>query len=313
MVFMPKANVAVTIRSFDYTGSAYDILTSRFNTVYTNRSRRRLSEDELIHAICEVRGVIAGTESFSSQVISSSPDLAVISRVGVGTDTIDMAAARNAGIKVMTTPQSPVFAVAEHTIGLILAVQKKIPAYNHAVHEGDFSVQPGSMLKGKTVGIIGMGRIGQQVAALLDAFGCTIIYYDPFASPDVKHSWKKTASLDELIRMADIISLHAPAQQGNRPLLDQERLSQCKKGVVIINTARGSLIDDVALANALKKGFVKGAGLDVFVKEPYAGPLLDYPTVIMTPHVASNTTESRADMEMEAVTNLIQSLEGKDP
>jgi D-3-phosphoglycerate dehydrogenase len=310
MVFMPKANVAVTIRSFDYTGPAYDILTSRFNTVYTNRSRRRLNEDELIHAIHEVRGVIAGTESFSSRVISSSPDLAVISRVGVGTDTIDMEAARNAAIKVMTTPQSPVFAVAEHTIGLILAVQKKIPAYNHAVLEGDFSVQPSSMLKGKMVGIIGMGRIGQQVATLLDAFGCKIIYYDPFASLEVKRSWKKTASLDELLGMSDIISLHAPAQKDNTPILNREAFNQCRHGIRIINTARGSLVDESALSEALRTGRVAGAGLDVTIKEPYEGPLLAFPQVIITPHIASNTVESRKDMEKEAVENLIKGLGG---
>lgn len=304
-----KPPVAVTIRSFDHNGPAFAQLCSHYNIVYLNQTGHRLSERELVSVISGVQGVIAGTESFSEEVLKSARDLRVISRIGVGTDNIDMSAAAQYGIKVLNTPTAPVAAVAEHTLGLILSVLKQIPEYNEAIRRGDYSIRTGKLLSGKKVGLIGLGRIGTAVAELLTALGCTIIFFDPFRNGAVPGSWQKAGSIESLLAASDIISLHAPPLPDGRPLLSDNEFNCCKKGIVIINTARGALIDETSLESALNTGTVSAAGLDVVSSEPYSGPLLNYPQVVITPHVASNTVESRQEMELEAVNNLINALE----
>jgi D-3-phosphoglycerate dehydrogenase len=164
------------------------------------------------------------------------------------------------------------------------------------------------MLKGRTCGIIGMGRIGQKVGALLAAFGCRVMYFDPYCAQVPDSRFIKVESLDTLLSESDIITLHTPAIEDQEPIIRRRTLMVCKKGVVIINTARGSLIDEESLLEALKERRVYAAGLDVFRSEPYSGALLACPQVVATPHVASNTVESRKEMEMEAVNNLIMAF-----
>jgi D-3-phosphoglycerate dehydrogenase len=139
--------------------------------------------------------------------------------------------------------------------------------------------------------------------------GCPVIYYDPFRTHPLGEPWVHVKKLEDLVKQADIITLHAPAQKDNNSILNGSLLGQCRRNVIIINTARGSLIDERGLINALDNGTVRAAGLDVLPKEPYEGPLLGYPQVIITPHVASNTVESREQMETEALVNLISALE----
>ncbi len=167
------------------------------------------------------------------------------------------------------------------------------------------SLTPGLLLDKKTVGIVGLGRIGYRVAEILDALGCRIVFYDPFTTMDPHEDWVRSKTLEELVRQSDIITLHAVSQMDNKPLFNADEFSKCKKGVIIINTARGTLIDERALVLALENGTVSSAGLDVFSTEPYKGPLLSFSQVIVTPHVASNTIESRRIMEREAFTNLL--------
>jgi D-3-phosphoglycerate dehydrogenase len=263
---------------------------------------------DLCNAIIDVDGIIAGTESYNANVLKSAPHLKVISRVGVGLDNIDLEYAKKRGICVLNTPLAPVDAVAEHTIALIFSIFKKIPQYYDKAHQGDYSIQQGSLLSGKTIGIIGLGRIGQKVATLLDALGTKIVYYDPLVKKNMPEKWVQINNLDDLFQTADIISLHSSPQSGNLPVLDKNAFARCKAGVVIINTARGSLIDEKALIHALDSGIISSAGLDVVSIEPYKGPLLDYPQVVITPHVASNTVESRQQMEIEAVENMLHTF-----
>ncbi len=206
---------------------------------------------------------------------------------------------------VTITPAAPVQAVAEHTLALLLAVAKQIPVYQERLRKGDDTPLPAVLLAGRTAGIIGMGRIGRRVAGILEALGCRICYYDPNVDAGIP-SWSREENLQALVKASDILTLHVPAQPGNRPLIGRELISLCRKGVIMVNTARGSLIDEEALADALEDGTVAGAGLDVFPHEPYRGPLLQFPQVVATPHVASNTVETRRQMEMEAVDQLIQ-------
>ena len=305
MIIMSMFNIAITIRSFNTEGPAMKKLRDHFSISYINTTGKRLTEEQIVAAIHDADAVIAGTESYSAVVISKSPRLAIISRVGVGLDSIDMIAAEKRKISVLSTPDSPVPAVAEHALALMLSILKKIPSYNHEIRSGNPPVSPGGMLSGKTIGIIGMGRIGRRMAGILDNLGCRILFYDPYISEPALGHFKKRNSLNDLLADADIISLHAPPSTDGRPLLDRPALSCCKRGIIIINTARGTLIDEPALADALKNGTVAAAGLDVFGHEPYDGPLLSFPQVIATPHVASNTAESRDMMEMESVNNLI--------
>jgi len=272
---------------------------------YWNQRGQRLSEEELCAAVRDADGVIAGTEKYTARVIGCAPQLQVISRVGSGTDSIDLSAVQKRGIRVCTTPKAVVQPVAEHTIALILSVLKGITVYDAAMRRKDHTVTAGTLLAGKTVGIIGLGRIGFRVATLLSAFGCSICFVDPAAVRDVPGAWQRAASVEALLENSDIVTLHAGPQADGSPVLSAERFRSVKRGIVIINTARGSLIDEDAMAAALKDGTVSGAGLDVFREEPYAGPLLAFPQVVATPHVASNTRESRGEMEREAVQNLL--------
>ncbi len=306
---MQKSTLAITIRSFALSESVRRRLNKFLDIHFINNSERRLTEAELKDAVKNADAVIAGTEPFSRAVIESALRLKIISRVGTGLDSIDLEAASERGIRVLTTPGSTVQPVAEHTLSLILCAMKRIPEYNESVRRGDHRIKQASLLYKKTVGIIGLGRIGFRVGELLSCLGCPVLYFDPYLRYTPPDSWKRAASFRELLTGADIITLHASAPKRNVPLLNREAFNQCRKGVLVINTARGSLVDEHALVEALQRGIVAGAGLDVFMKEPYDGPLLSFPQVIVTPHVASNTRESRQAMEFEAVENLIVAIE----
>lgn len=309
MIIMSMLNLAITIRSFNYDGPAIKKLNDVFTISYANRSGRRLSGDALVHALSDADCVIAGTETFNDAIFEQSPRLKAISRVGTGLDSIDLAAAKKREIGILSTPHSPIPAVTEHTLSLIFSVMKNIPYYNEAMRRGNPQIKPGRMLAGKKVGVIGLGKIGAHVAAALDFFGCSVTYYDPYTPQPSNHAWKRVTSLPELIKDIDILTLHASADSKAPPLVDADVLSMSKHGLIIINTARGTLIDEAALLDALKSGQVYGAGLDVFCHEPYSGELLTFPQVVATPHVASNTLESRYEMETEAAENLIRYFE----
>ncbi|MGC9436301.1 MAG: NAD(P)-dependent oxidoreductase [Methanomicrobiales archaeon] len=303
---MDKNRVAITIRGFNTRGAAMDLLRHHFDITYANTSGQRLEERQLIDALQNADAAIAGTEEFSESVIEACPGLWAISRVGVGTDSIDKDAARRHNIRIFNTPDAPVQAVAEHTLALILSLLKHIPEYNQNARQGIHAVRPATLLSGKIAGVIGMGRIGFRVAEILDAIGCRIIFYDPFLERNVPAEWERMDAIEDVLGTADIITLHAAPVPNQAPLLDAKTLKRCKNDAIIINTARGSFIDEDALVSALKEGWIAGAGLDVAQHEPLDGPLLDFPQVIVTPHVASNAREAREQMEMEAVMNLVE-------
>jgi D-3-phosphoglycerate dehydrogenase len=305
---MEKWKIAITIRSFNYNNPSMAALDPSCDVIYKNKSGHHLSEEDLIRALTGVQGAIAGTEGFSRRVLEKSTDLRIISRVGVGIDSIDTETAKRLGIRILTTRQAPAQAVAEHTLALLLAVAKKIVASNDAMRRGDFAVRPGLLIQGRRAGIVGLGQIGSRVARLLQAFGSPIAFHDPAPATPPEEGWKQVESLADLVAGVEILSLHAPALPGGRPLLTAPILDHCKPGMILVNTARGSLIDEKALLRAIEDGRVAGAGLDVFSTEPYTGPLLSCPAVVATPHVASNTIESRELMEAEAMTNLLHAL-----
>lgn len=305
---MQKQNLAITIRSFSPGDPSMERLERSFNIIYRNTTGKRLSETEMMEVITDADAVIAGTEPISSRVIGNAKRLKFISRVGVGLDSIDMDAAKKQRIRILTTPGATIQPVAEHTLALLFCVTKRITEYNTSVRQGNHAVKEASMILGKNAGIIGLGKIGFRVGELLSCLGCSIYFFDPYSNSPVPANWKKVDSPEELFKVSDIITLHAPAQKDNKPLLNRETFNQCRTGVIVINTARGSLVDEDALSEALKHGKVAGAGLDVFRNEPYSGPLLSIPQVVVTPHVASNTIESRKAMEHEAILGLVDAL-----
>lgn len=297
--------IVITLTSFgEYDEKPLRLLRDRRFKVALNPYKRKLKRDEVIGLCSDAVGIIAGTETLDREVIERLTNLKVISRCGTGLDNIDLTLADSKGIKIFNTPDAPTSAVAELTIGLILNLLRKITDMHNAVTGGKWEKLMGNLLYGKKVGVIGFGRIGKKVAGLLKAFGCEVSYSDPF----VKESSNglKRRDLKELLGWADIISLHVSYPE---KILGKEELLSTKKGAWLVNTSRGRVIDEDALYMMLKSGHLSGAALDVFEEEPYSGPLKDLDNCMLTPHVGSYTRESRSEMELESVTNLLKGLE----
>lgn len=277
--------------------------------VYLNPFKRPLSEEELISLLDkETVGIIAGLEPIRRGTLENS-SIRVISRCGSGVSNIDLEAAHDLGITVFSTPDALVTAVAELTIGALLSLFRSIPAKDRAVRLGHWDKRPGHQLSGKTVAVIGFGRIGQRVGGLLQAFSARVVAVDPAYSGEV--NGVSIVNLEKALREADIITLHA---SGESCLIHEAEFQRMKPGVYLLNAARGSLVDEAALIRALKREQVAGAWLDTFSREPYDGPLRKYEQVILTPHIGSYTFECRREMELEAVENLLKGLiEAREP
>lgn len=307
---MPKT-VLVTTSSF----GAHDLgpkaaLREAGFEVHENSLRRKLKEEEVLELLRRHKplGMIAGVEPLTERVLeAASGHLKVISRCGIGTDTVDLEAAKRLGIRVFNTPDAPSQAVAELTVALMLAVLRRVCEADRALRRGEWKPLMGRLLGSRTVGVVGLGRIGARVAALVQAFGTQVLGHDPRGDLPAMPGVKRTG-LDELIAETDIITLHVPISKENKHLINARRLSAMRKGAVLINTSRGGLVDEQALAEALKSGRLAGAGLDTFEEEPYQGPLKDLPQVTLTCHMGSAAEECRTRMEKEAADNLISGL-----
>lgn len=273
--------------------------------VKANPKKRKLTEDETLALFAEVRpaGLVAGLEPLNRRVLEAArAHLKVVSRCGTGLDNVDLDAAKELGIRVYNTPDAPAPAVAELTLALMLAALRGVAESDRAVRAGRWERRVGGLLGARTVGVVGYGRVGRRVAALCRAFGCTALAYDPVPFEDAA---VRRAGLAELLAESDVVTLHA---SGTARLLDAAALAAMKKGAVLVNTARGGLVDEAALAAALRSGALSAAGLDVFEAEPYAGPLKDLPNVVLTAHLGSAAAECRGRMELEAAENLVRGL-----
>jgi len=281
-----------------------DVLTKRKIGFTINPYGRRLSEDEIrkVLAAGGYDGILAGLEPLTRAVLSGAKGLKVISRVGVGLDNVDLAAAKSLRIKVFNTPGVLTDSVAELTLGLMLAALRRITWSDRKIRIGVWDKKMGGLLKGKVVGIVGLGNIGQRVAQLVKAFGAKVIANDVRR---VKTNGVKKIALAELLKNADIVSLHS---SDAKCLIAQKEIDAMKPGVIIVNTARGALIDEQSLAHGLIAGKISCAALDVFKDEPYSGKLLELDNVIVTPHIGSYAREARIAMEKMAVANLIKGL-----
>jgi D-3-phosphoglycerate dehydrogenase len=276
-----------------------------------NPHGRVLTEDEVAQLLTDVDGLIAGTEPLSERVLTQSPRLRVISRVGVGIERIDLAAAERLGVQVFVTPDSLTDAVAELTLCAMLTLLRGVSEMNASLHAGRWEKHMGQLLRGKTVGIVGLGRIGRAVALLLEPFGVRCIARDE----EPEYEWAAAhgvefMTLDELLRQADIVTVHA---SGNECLIGTKELALVRPGVFVLNAARGGLVDEEGLHDALASGRLAGCYVDVFEREPYEGSLRGLPNALLTPHVGSYAREARALMERDAVDNLLRVLKDGKP
>jgi D-3-phosphoglycerate dehydrogenase / 2-oxoglutarate reductase len=302
-----RKTILTTTSSFgSHSSDGIDELSRHGFQVVLNPFGRKLQAQELLELLEKHRpvGLLAGLEPIAQPALTQARDyLKVISRVGVGWDNIDLAAAAELGILVYRTSGVLTQAVAELTIGLMLAALRSIALQDRNVRQGLWKKRMGGLLHNKMLGLIGFGAIGRRVGELAKAFGCEVVYYDPQPVPV---DWARKVSLAELMAEADIISLHA---SGKECLLGAEELNSLgKRGVLLVNTARGELIDDEALCACLKEGRIGYAALDVFAEEPYKGPLCALENVILTPHIGSYALESRLLMEETAISNLLRGL-----
>ena len=258
-----------------------------------------LSHDDLVAALRDCEGLVVRSETkVTADLMDNSPKLRVVGRAGVGVDNIDVPAATVRGIVVMNAPDGNTITTAEHTMALLVSLARRVPQANTSLRSGKWDRKRfiGVELQGKTLGIVGLGRIGRTVASRARAFGMNIVAYDPFISPEHSRDLEiEVVPLGEVFARADFLTVHTPLTAETRGIVDREAFSKMKPGIRIINCARGGLVDEEALYEAIKSGIVAGAALDVFTKEPPPAdhPLLGLEEVIATPHLGASTTEAQ--------------------
>lgn len=281
---------------------------------------RKLKEDELAEMVSDFDGLIAGTEPITDKVMSHGKNLKLISRVGIGLDSVDLLAAERRGIQVSYTPDAPAPAVAELTVGMMLTLLRSVHVANSQMHQGLWHRYFGRRISEITIGIIGVGRIGRGVIERLASFRPAKILINDI-TPEVEFSsmsWVQSASKEEIYQQADLISLHVPLTAQTKNMIQYNHLKAMKEDAIVINTSRGGIINEVDLARALNEGHLSAAAVDVFEQEPYDGELRDIERCLLTSHMGSMSVDCRTRMEIEATEEAVrfltgQSLEGAVP
>ena len=254
--------------------------------------------EKLLAAVPEADALLVrSATTVDAEVLGAAPKLKIVARAGVGLDNVDVDAATERGVLVVNAPTSNIHSAAEHAVALLLAAARQVTAADASLraHTWKRSSFSGTEIFGKTVGVVGLGRIGQLVAQRLSAFGAHIVAYDPYVSPArAAQLGIELLSLDDLLGRSDFISVHLPKTPETAGLIDKEALAKTKPGVIIVNAARGGLVDETALAEAITSGHVRAAGIDVFTSEPCTdSPLFDLPQVVVTPHLGASTEEAQ--------------------
>lgn len=291
-------------------------LESLVGQVSYNDTGKPLSSDQIAALLPGVDGYIAGLDTIDDAALAAAGSLRVIARYGVGTDNVDLAAARARGIVVTNTPGANAQAVAELAVALLLLLARPVLSAAAATREGGWPRTAGLSLGGKTIGLVGFGAIGRHVARLLSGFDCRLMTSDPWCNLDMAANLGvAVVELDELLAASDFISLHAPVTPETRGMVDAAFLSKMKAGAFLVNTARGELVDEGALYEALVSGHVRGAALDAFASEPpgAGNPLLSLPNVIATPHMGAHTDGATTTMGRMALADCLAVLRGDEP
>ncbi|TCP52071.1 D-3-phosphoglycerate dehydrogenase [Tamaricihabitans halophyticus] len=269
----------------------------------------------LLAAVAEADAlVVRSATQVNAEVFAATNRLKVVARAGVGLDNVEVPAATERGVLVVNAPTSNIVSAAEHACALLLAVARQVPAADASLHGGAWkrSSFSGVELGGKTVGVVGLGKIGQLVAHRLAAFGTKLIAYDPYASAArAAQLGIELVALDDLLQRADVITIHLPKTDETKGLIDAGALAKTKPGVIIVNAARGGLIDEAALADSVREGHVRGAGIDVFATEPTTeSPLFGLDNVVVTPHLGASTAEAQDRAGTDVARSVLLALRG---
>ncbi|QQE80674.1 phosphoglycerate dehydrogenase [Alicyclobacillus sp. SO9] len=279
--------------------------------------RTGLKEDELIAAVSDAEALLVRSQTkVTRKVIQACGQLKVIGRAGVGVDNIDVDAATEHGIVVINAPDGNTISAAEHTFAMLISLSRHIPQARQTMQEGkwDRKTFVGVELSGKTLAVVGMGRIGTEVAKRAKAFGMRLVAYDPFLTEDRAKTLGVTLkSLEDAVAEADFVTVHTPLTKDTKHIIDEKMFGKMKTGVRIVNCARGGIIDEVALCEALTSGKVAGAAFDVFEEEPVTAdhPLLQFPQVITTPHLGASTVEAQVNVAVSVAEEVGHVLVGK--
>ena len=307
---MSAKKPAFLVTGADLASAALALL-GDYEVIYAGKAP---TEDDIV-ALCKQNdpvAIIVRYGKVGAAAMAAAPSLKVISKHGSGTDTIDKAAAAARGIQVVAAPGANAAAVAEHALALLLACAKSIVALNERMHAGhwDKATHKSVELEGRTVGLVGLGAIGLRFARMADAMGMRVLGFDPYAKdlPAYVHR----VDLETIWRESDVISLHCPLTADNAKLLNAQTLAACKKGVIIVNTARGGLIDEPALLEAIRGGQVASAGLDSFAVEPLTAPhpFHGEPRIMLSPHIGGVTADAYVKMGVGAAKNALAVLHG---
>ena len=300
----------------DLTPESLDLLRGRAGTCVTRVPPKTKA---VRAALADATAIITRSDfQLDAPLLEQAPKLRLIARMSAGLNGIDVNAATERGILVMNIPGVSAIAAAEHTLTLMLALNRNLPALHESLREGwwlyDRGQQIGAQLHGKRIGIIGLGSVGHRVAQLCLALGMSVLAYDPYISDEqVNDKRIQLASLDELLAAADYVSLHVPATAETTDMFDAERLSRMKPGACFINTAHGGIVREALLAEALKAGRLGGVALDVWNEEPpFNSPLIGLDRVIHTPHIGDNTAEARQDLSLQIARQVIDALDDRD-
>ncbi len=283
--------------------------------VWVHSSETALERDELAEAVHDAHGVLVVGDRFDAELMDASPHLKVLSNYGVGVDNIDLDAAAARGIAVTNLPHEVTYSTAELAMALLLACVRRIPEADQFVRtHNPFSWTPtiimGDNLQGKTIGIVGFGRIGQRVAKMAKAFDMRIVYYSRTRKRDVEETTGVGyLDLPDLLRRADVVSLHIPGGEDTKHLIGAPELAMMAPNAILVNLARGTVVDEEALADALEAGSIRAAGLDVFENEPAVNTkLTTLPNVVLTPHIGTTTWQAREAMTKGALANIVSTL-----
>lgn len=314
---MNKPNVGraliTTVPFADRNRLPIELLESADIDYVVNPLGRRLKEQELAEMITDFDVLIAGTEPITERVMDAASRLKLVSRVGIGLDSVDLLAAERRGIRVSYTPDAPAPAVAELTVGLMLSLLRSIHLANLQMHNGSWNRYSGRRLPEVTLGIIGTGRIGTRVLRRIASFGTPRVLANdldpnPKLVPELKLEW---VGKDEMYRQADIISIHVPLTAQTKNMIRREQLLQMKPDALLINTSRGGIINERDLAEVMGSGHLGGAAIDVFEHEPYQGELAKIDRCLLTCHMGSMSQDCRTRMEIEATEEAVRFLTGQ--
>jgi D-3-phosphoglycerate dehydrogenase len=278
--------------------------------------RTGLSQDELRAVVGEFDALIVRSQvEVDAPLIAAGSRLQVIGRAGVGVDNVDLDAATRAGITVVNAPTGNTIAAAEHTIALLLALARRVPAADASVRRGEWARGPlqGVQLRGRTLGIVGLGKIGMAVAERTRALGMTLLGSDPYVTADqAALRGVELVELERLLERSDAVTVHVPLSRATTGLIDARAIARMKPGAFVLNVARGGIVDETAVAAALREGRLGGAGIDVFETEPPAGsPLLDAPNTVLTPHLGASTAEAQVAVAEEIAEQVLDVLDGR--